>query len=53
MEAVKEAMDKAREQLRFSKEKLDHSRGKYEFISGGISYGGGQVVSQIFGLYNS
>ena len=41
MEAVKEAMDKAREQLHFSKEKLDHSWEKYEFISGGISYGGG------------
>ena len=45
MKAVKEAMDKAREWLCFSKEKLGHSQGKYELISGGISYGGGQVVS--------
>ena len=34
-------MDKAREQLHFLKEKLNHHHGEYEFISGGISFGGG------------
>lgn len=44
-------MNKAKKQLQISKEKLNHRRGEYEFISGGISYGGGQKVSNIIRLY--
>lgn len=51
LEVLKEAMNKAKKQLQISKEKLNHRRGEYEFISGGISYGGGQKVSNIIRLY--
>ncbi|KAN0128074.1 hypothetical protein V8E53_014111, partial [Lactarius tabidus] len=40
--ALKEAMNNARTMLHVPEKKLNHRRGKYEYVSGGISYGGGQ-----------
>ncbi len=46
MEALKEAMNQARDSLHLSEKDINHHRGYYECISAGISYGGGQEVSK-------
>ena len=48
MEDLKKEMNEARDSLyaKSAKNKTNHRRGHYEFVSAGISYGGGQQVSK-------
>lgn len=46
MEYLKEAMNEARISMQMEKN-TGHNRGHYEYVSTGISYGGGQKVSKI------
>jgi len=48
--ALKEEMNNARTMLHVPEKHLNHRHGKYEYVSGGISYEGGQKVSKIINL---